>query len=250
MLVMNLVFDQDGWWDSESFLRGLHSLMGPVRDSYLIGALDTAGCVTGSSVLDVGSGGGFIADTLSEAGFSVIGVDPSQRATQEAAKHVEANFAVALGESLPLPDACIGAVVCSEVLEHVENAEDVIAEISRVLQPGGVLIFSMPNRTFLSRLVLIDLAQRFSLTKVLPNDLHEWDRFITPSEFHELATRNGLVVTDLQGVSLALQHIPSAIAALVALKLGRISYTTAGKRVQLGLSPFRSVAYIGTATKT
>jgi 2-polyprenyl-6-hydroxyphenyl methylase/3-demethylubiquinone-9 3-methyltransferase len=250
MPVANLVFDHGAWWDSESFLHGLHTLLGPVRDPYLIDALEYAGFGPRSSVLDVGSGGGFIAASLAEAGYDVIGVDPSQSATMEARKHVEANFAVAVGRSLPLPDASMDAVVCSEVLEHVESAEDVIAEISRVLQADGVLVFSMPNRTFLSRLVLIDLAQKFSPTKVLPDDLHEWDRFITPTEFHELATRNGLVVTDLQGVSLPLRHIPSAIAALIALKRGRISYATAGARVHLGLSRSRSVAYIGTATKT
>lgn len=249
MPVANLVFDQGAWWDSESFLHGLHTLLGPVRDPYLIDALEYAGFGPKSSVLDVGSGGGFIADTLTEAGYDVIGVDRSHRAMCEAKKHVTANFVTALGESLPLPDGCIDAVVCSEVLEHVESAEDVIAEISRVLQPDGVLVFSMPNRTFLSRLVLIDLAQRFSPTKVLPDDLHEWDRFITPTEFCELATRNGLVVTDLAGVSLPLRHIPSAIAVLIALKRRRISYATAGARVHLGLSPSNSVAYVGTATK-
>lgn len=250
MPVANLVFDQDEWWDSESFLHGLRTLLGPVRDPYAINAIEKAGCTKDSSVLDVGSGGGFIAASLTDAGFNVIGVDPSHRAMHEAKRHVLANFATAVGESLPFPDASMDAVVCSEVLEHVENAEDVIAEISRVLQPDGVLVFSMPNRTFLSRLVLIDLAQRFSPTKVLPDDLHDWNRFITPGEFDELATRNSLVVTDLAGVSLSLRHIPSAIAALIALKRRRISYAAAGARVQLGLSRSTSVAYIGTATKT
>ena len=244
------VFDQAEWWNSESFLHGLHTLMGPVRDPYLMDILKNAGCVKGSSILDVGSGGGFIAASLADAGFNVFGVDPSQSATIEASNHVEASFAAAVGESLPFSDASMDAAVCSEVLEHVESAGDVIEEISRVLRPGGVLVFSMPNRTLLSRWLLIYLAQRFSFTKVLPDDLHEWDRFITPGEFDELAAGVGLVVTDLQGVSLPLRNIPLAIAGLVALKRGRISYATAGARVHLGLSSFRSVAYIGAATKT
>ncbi|MEE8407804.1 MAG: methyltransferase domain-containing protein, partial [Acidimicrobiia bacterium] len=144
----------------------------------------------------------------------------------------------------------VDAVTCSEVLEHVEDPDAVVAEISRVLRPGGLLVFSMPNRTVLSRLVLIDLAQRFWPTRVLPADLHDWTRFIRPTEFRRLAQRHHLVVGDIQGVGIRPHHLPAAVTALVALRIGRISYADAGSSVQLGLSQATSIAYIGWATRT
>lgn len=243
------VFDQNQWWDQDGFLLGLHTLLGPLRVPYAIEAFDKAGLSRGSSVLDVGSGGGFMTVALSETGHRVIGVDPSLQASQEASTRVTAQLVVGDGETLPFPSETIDAAVCSEVLEHVDDAGAVIADISRVLRPGGVLVFSTPNRTWLSRLVLIDLAQRFRFTRLLPADLHEWDRFIRPEEFRELAHAHELDVTDLQGISLRARHVPSSAAALLGLKTGRITYAEAGERIQLGPSRSKAVAYIGTARK-
>ncbi|MEE8375473.1 MAG: bifunctional 2-polyprenyl-6-hydroxyphenol methylase/3-demethylubiquinol 3-O-methyltransferase UbiG [Acidimicrobiia bacterium] len=244
------VFDQEGWWDPESFLHGLHALLDPVRGPYVTTALEKAGLGSESRVLDVGSGGGFLTATLSDAGYEVIGIDPSTTSIREARDNVQAHFAVAVGENLPFRDDSVDAVTCSEVLEHVEDVAAVVAEISRVLRPGGLLVFSMPNRTALSRLVLIDLAQRFWPTRILPSDLHDWTRFIRPTEFRELAQRHKLVVGDVHGVAIRLRHLPTAVAALVALRAGRITYAEAGSRVHLRLSRATSIAYIGVATRT
>ena len=244
------VFDQEGWWDPENFLHGLHTMLDPVRGPYVTTTLENAGLDSGWRVLDVGCGGGFLTATLSDAGYDVIGIDPSMASLREASDHVQAKFAAGAGECLPFPDNSIDAVTCSEVLEHVDDAEAVVGEISRVLRRGGLLVFSLPNRTLLSRLVLIELAQRFWPTRVLPEDLHDWSRFISPVEFHRLATRQGLVIDELHGVGIRPRHLPAAVAALIALRTGRISYATAGSRVQLRLSPVKTIAFIGTARKT
>jgi len=243
------VFDQEGWWEPESFLYGLRTLLDPVRGPYVRAALEKGGVDSRSRVLDVGSGGGFLTANLSDAGYDVIGIDPLMTPIREARDHVQSTFVAAAGESLPFQDDSVDAVTCSEVLEHVEEPEAVVAEISRVLRPGGLLVFSMPNRTLLSRLVLIDLAQRFWPTRVLPSDLHVWTRFIRPTEFRELAQRHRLVVGDIQGVGIRICHLPAAVAALIALRTGQITYATAGSRVQLGLSRATAIAYIGTAEK-
>ncbi len=243
------VFDQEGWWDPESLLYGLHTLLDPVRGPYVTAALEKAGVDSRSRVLDVGSGGGFLTASLSDAGYKVIGIDLSTASIREAKAHVQANFAVAAGESLPFRDDTVDAVTCSEVLEHVEDADAVVSEISRVLRPGGLLVFSMPNRTFLSRLVLIDLAQRFWPTRVLPSDLHDWARFIRPTEFRRVAQRHHLVIGDIQGMAIRRRHLPAAVAALAALRAGRISYAKAGSRIHLRLSRATSIAYIGLATR-
>jgi 2-polyprenyl-6-hydroxyphenyl methylase/3-demethylubiquinone-9 3-methyltransferase len=244
------LFDQEGWWDPESFLHGLHTLLDPVRGPYVTSALEKAGVDSRSRVLDVGSGGGFLAATLSDAGYDVIGIDPSMASIREAKDHVQSTFVAAAGESLPFSDSSVDAVTCSEVLEHVEDPEVVVAEISRVLRPGGLLVFSMPNRTLLSRLVLIDLAQRFWPTRILPSELHDWTRFIRPTEFRELAQRHRLVVGDVHGMAIRLRHLPAAVVALVALRTSQITYAEAGSRVHLRLSRTISIAYIGVATRT
>jgi 2-polyprenyl-6-hydroxyphenyl methylase/3-demethylubiquinone-9 3-methyltransferase len=243
-------FDDEAWWDPDGFLHGLHTLLGPVRGPYVVATLRSAGAIRGSRVLDIGSGGGFLAATLSDAGYEVIGIDPAMAAVRDATKHVAATLVLAAGEKLPFADDSFISVVCSEVLEHVEDPGAVVAEVSRVLRPDGVLVFSLPNRTLLSRLVLIGFAQRNRVTRVLPEGLHEWDRFIGPRELRGLARRHDLVVRDVQGISIRRRDVPAAVRALAALRRKRISYADAGSRVQLQLSRSQAVAYIGHAVRT
>ena len=243
------VFDNDGWWDPDGSLHGLHALLGPVRGPYILSTLRAAGIAPGSRVLDLGSGGGFISSTLSDVGYEVAGIDPAESSVREAAEHVAADFMLVYGENLPFSDGSFDAVVCSEVLEHVEDPNAVIAEAARVLRPGGTLVFSLPNPTLLSMIVLIWLAQRNVLTRVLPQDLHEWNRFIGPADLRRRLLRNDLMVTEVHGVSITPSSIPATIAAMLRLRLGRISYADAGSRVQLQLSRSRAVAYIGYAVK-
>jgi 2-polyprenyl-6-hydroxyphenyl methylase/3-demethylubiquinone-9 3-methyltransferase len=242
-------FDSDTWWDPDGFLYGLHTLLGPLRGPYVISTLRSAGVLQGSRVLDVGSGGGFLTATLSDAGYHAVGIDPSMAAMRGATSHVATPFVVAVGERLPFADDTFEAVVCSEVLEHVEDAGTVIAEVSRVLMPDGVLVFSLPNRTLLSRLLLIELAQRNRYTRVLPRDLHDWNRFIGPRELRRLARRHDLAVQEVRGVSIRVRDVPATLWALADLRRRRINYADAGSRVQLSLGRTRAVAYVGHALK-
>jgi 2-polyprenyl-6-hydroxyphenyl methylase/3-demethylubiquinone-9 3-methyltransferase len=187
---------------------------------------------------------------LSEAGYTVIGIDPAISAVRAAAEHVPASFVLGTGENLPFADSSFETVVCSEVLEHVDDIAAVIAEVSRVLRPGGVFVFSLPNRTLLSNLVLIQIAQRNWATRVLPPDLHDWYRFIGSRDLCDLARHHSLVVQEVQGVSLRSRDVPAAIRAMVELRTRRISYAEAGSRVRLCLSRSRAVAYMGYALRT
>ena len=241
------VFDDEAWWNPDGFLYGLHALIGPLRGPYILATLRSTSVAEGSSVLDIGSGGGFLAATLADAGYDVVGIDPAMSAVRSAAQHVPASFVLGAGEMLPFANDSFDSVVCSEVLEHVDDIDAVISEVGRVLRPGGVLIFSLPNRTLLSRLALIELAQRNSITRVLPPDLHEWDRFIGSRDLIELARRHNLIVHEVHGVSVRVRDLPAAVRAMVNLRRRRISYSEAGARVQLRLSRSRAVAYIGYA---
>jgi 2-polyprenyl-6-hydroxyphenyl methylase/3-demethylubiquinone-9 3-methyltransferase len=250
VLSQQSVFGDETWWDPDGFLYGLHTLVGPLRGHYVVEVLRRADINERPRVLDVGSGGGFLAETLTDAGYTVIGIDPQMAAVRTASEHVNASFARAMGESLPFADGSFDSVVCSEVLEHVEDVGAVIAEISRVIRPGGVFVFSLPNRTVLSRLVLIDVAQRNKVTRVLPQDLHDWSRFIGSRNLGDLIQRHGLVLQNTQGVSIRIRDLPAAVRAMVGLRRKRISYAEAGSRVRLSLSRSRAVAYMGYAFKT
>lgn len=233
-----------GWWDDDGFAAALPALLDPVRVPYFLSVLRHRPGVT--HVLDVGCGGGVTAQGLALEGFTVVGVDPSLGAIAEATRHADGvSFAVSTGEVLPFPDDGFDAVLCTEVLEHVSNPAAVVAEIGRVLRPGGVFLFSTPNRTLLSRLVLIDLAQRWRLTAVLPNDLHEWHRFLTPRELGRITDAAGIETESISGVGVRASSIPAAIAALAGVRLGRLSHRKAAERIELHLSPWRAIAYIG-----
>jgi len=241
------VFDDEAWWNPNEFLYGLHTLIGPLREPYILATLRDTGAAGGSAVLDIGSGGGFLAATLADAGYDVVGIDPAMSAVRSAAQHVPASFVLGAGETLLFTNDSFEAVVCSEVLEHVDDVDAVLAEVARVLRPGGVLIFSLPNRTLLSRLALIELAQRNSITRVLPRGLHDWDRFICSRDLTKLARHHNLIVHEVHGVSVRVRDLPAAVGAMVNLRRRRINYSEAGARVRLRLSRSRAVAYIGYA---
>ena len=240
-------FDSASWWDSEGFLIGLHSLIDPVRLPYSASILNDR-VAAGSRVLDIGCGGGFLTHGLSAAGYEVTGVDPSAAALRSAKGTGIACLAAGYGEHLPFASSTFDTVVCSEVLEHVRSPDTVLGEAARVLRPGGVLLFSMPNRTRVSRLVLINVAQRWRLSRVLPPSLHNWNRFIRPDELNEMADLNGMFIDEIVGLTISPTAIPSAALAYLRLKTGRNTYSEAGERIRLRTGNSKAFAYLGHAT--
>jgi len=234
-------FDRSDWWDRDGMLLGLHTLLDPVRVPRFRARLES-----GSRVLDVGSGGGFVTRALIEAGHDAVALDLSLRAIGAAHGVGIPQAVVARGEQLPFAEDRFDAIVCSEVLEHVNDPAAVVAEAARVLRPGGRFLFSGPNRTLRSRLLLIDVAQRW--TRVLPHDLHSWDRFIRPHELAVMLRNHGLRIDDLTGVSIPPRSWPRAARALLALARGRIGFAEAGERIDLRLGGTRAIAFIGSAT--
>lgn len=240
-------FDRQDWWDPDGFLFGLHTLLDPVRIPYFIGALSQR-VGPGTRVLDVGCGGGFVAQALTSAGYEVVGVDPSVRAVRAADSAKAGRFAVGYGERLPFAPAAFDAAVCSEVLEHVDSPGNVLSEIARTMKPGATLLFSTPNRTWLSRLVLIDVAQRWRLTRVVPPSLHEWNHLIRPVELEVMMSSRQLHIDEVKGLAISPADVPRAIRALVKLKRQRIGYALAGEQIRLRFSDNTALAYLGAAT--
>jgi SAM-dependent methyltransferase len=132
-----------------------------------------------------------------------------------------------------------------ELLEHVADPAAVVAEAGRVLRPGGLFFFAGPNRTRLSRLVLIDLAQRWRWSAVLPESVHEWDRFVTPDELAVLAGAVGITIDEVAGVGPGLWALPTSAVALWRLRRGRIGHAEAGRRIRLKYGGSRAAAFMG-----
>jgi len=137
----------------------------------------------GKAVLDLGCAGGFMAEAMDARGARVTGIDPAAEAVAAARAHAEAQgraiaYDVGVGEDLPYADAAFDAVVCVDVLEHVRDLGQVLAEVSRVLRPGGLFLFDTINRNPLARLATITIAE--DVLRLLPKGTHDPALFITP----------------------------------------------------------------------
>src|SRR5262249_27946146 len=154
------------------------------------------------------------------------GVDislPTLAAAREHAKSAGLAIRYQAGDAAALPfgAAAFDVVCCCDVLEHVDDLDRVIAEIARVMARGGVFFFDTINRTWRSKLLAIKVAQDW--TRIVPRNLHVWERFIRPHELSASLERHGLSVQELAGLSPMLNPL-KALASLVLLRLGRISF--------------------------
>ena len=165
----NDVYERLGgsWWDETSPLNLLHGSFTPGRLAYFRDVLARqAGAgqagLAGLRVLDIGCGGGFLAEEFAALGCQVTGIDPSAVSIAAARAHAAGrgltiDYRVGPGENLPVPDAEFDVAYCSDVLEHVSDLDRVIEETARVLKPGGLYLFDTINRTLPSKLVMISV---------------------------------------------------------------------------------------------
>jgi 2-polyprenyl-6-hydroxyphenyl methylase / 3-demethylubiquinone-9 3-methyltransferase len=199
----------DEWWKPRGRMA-LLSQMNPTRAAYFIGHCAERLCgdpttrLDGVRVLDVGCGGGYLAESVARVGAQVSAVDLSVPTIEAARRHSQAaglaiDYRAADAAALPFSDASFDAVVSSDFLEHVMDRLDaVLAEQVRVLRPGGLLGFETVNRTWQSRVVLIWLGQR--VLRVAPPRLHDGRWFIRPPELVERLAAQGVQVQELRGL--------------------------------------------------
>ena len=176
------IYEAEDWWGGS--VRGLRQLrkLVPTRLAYLD---EVVPAWRGLDVLDLGCGGGFMAEPLARRGATVVGVDPCPQAVVAAARHAHAtslaiDYRVGRGEALPLAAHAADVVVCVDVLEHVDNLGRVLAEIRRVLRPGGLLMFDTINSTRLATFVIVTMAER--VLRLLPAGTHNPARFIAAAD--------------------------------------------------------------------
>lgn len=200
----NLAFyDQQApqWWHESATVFPL-SRLNPLRFEYFDRFIPNW---RGLQVLDVGCGGGYTCEFLAQRGADVSGVDPSVPCITAARQHAHAaglaiRYQAAPGEHLPFEDCSFDAVICVDVLEHVENPSSAIAEISRVLKPRGWFCFDTINRTWQSKLVMIWLLEDW--LRKIPRGIHDWQKFPTPQELTHDIHHNGLKSLEIKGFDL------------------------------------------------
>lgn len=243
------------WWDENEPLNLLRTSINPGRFGYFRDVLVTQLQIDprGRKVLDVGCGGGLLAEEFARLGCQVIGIDPSASSLATARAHaqqagLDIDYRVGAGEDLPFADASFEIVYCSDVLEHVNDLEKVIAEIARVLKPGGVFLYDTINRTFPSKLVMIKLLQEWEATSFMPANLHDWRAFIKPRELLALLKVNGLESREFTGLNPGAN--PLAMTILMRKrKRGKISLHEMGSRMSFRQSRSTSILYMGYAIK-
>jgi 2-polyprenyl-6-hydroxyphenyl methylase/3-demethylubiquinone-9 3-methyltransferase len=256
MPVDNTLYDRmaDTWWDEGGLLNALTAL-NPARFGYMRRVLTENLHLVPATlcVLDLGCGGGLLAEEFARLGCTVTGVDPSEESVAAARTHAAGQglpitYRAASGEALPFAGASFDVVYCCDVLEHVSDLGGVIAETARVLKPGGIYLYDTINRTARSRLIVITLLQGCKWTAVMPPGLHDWNMFIKPDELRRLLEGQGLVPAGLTGLK-PRANLLQVVRVLRQCRRGLISHTEAARQVRPGESRDTSVAYMGYARK-
>jgi len=189
------------WWDLEGDFRPLHQI-NPLRLDWI----DQRAQLAGKRVLDVGCGGGILAESMALRGADVLGIDLSTKPLRVAQLHaLEADAASlryrevsaeALADELP---ASFDVVTCMEMLEHVPEPASVVQACARLVRPGGWVFFSTIHRNAKAWVQAIVGAEH--VLKLLPKGTHEYQRFIRPSELTRFARDAGLAATDFKGLA-------------------------------------------------
>lgn len=244
----------DTWWDEDQTLNILLTWFGPARFKYFqqMLAQEQKESPKQLQLLDVGCGGGLLSEDFARLGYQVTGIDPSEPSVATARKHAQQeglsiDYRVGVGEYIPFPDNSFDIITCCDVIEHVDSVSQTLQEIARVLRPGGIMLYDTLNRTWLSWLVYIKIAQDWKMTRLATADFHEWKRFVKPSELLAFMQSVHLQNRGLTGLKPRIS--PAIIGPFLRYKRGALSLKDLGKRVDFHESPDLSVSYMGYAVK-
>ncbi|MCL6555561.1 MAG: bifunctional 2-polyprenyl-6-hydroxyphenol methylase/3-demethylubiquinol 3-O-methyltransferase UbiG [Burkholderiales bacterium] len=188
------------WWDPNSEFRPLHEI-NPLRLDWIAGRVDLAG----KKVLDVGCGGGILAEAMAARGAQVTGIDLGEKALKVAKLHLlesgrQVDYrhisAEALAEEMP---GSFDVVTCMEMLEHVPDPASTVQACAKLVKPGGEVFFSTINRNPKSYLFAIIGAEY--ILRLLPRGTHDYAKFIKPSELARMCRQAGLDVVEVIGMT-------------------------------------------------
>jgi 2-polyprenyl-6-hydroxyphenyl methylase / 3-demethylubiquinone-9 3-methyltransferase len=255
--INNHIYDDlaETWWDEKEFLHLLKVMVNPWRVPYFRKVLEKqyGQDLNNVRLLDIGTGGGVLAEEFAALGCQVTGIDISPRSIEIASVHAAStglsiDYQVGSATQLSFAQENFEAVGCCDVLEHIHEWRQVIAEAGRVLKPGGLFFFDTINRTLQSKAQFIFGLQEFPLTRLMPADTHVWEMFITPEELTSALRENGFVLEDMKGGKITKSPL-ATLWDVQQQKRGRITFAELGRRLKLKLDPDLSLNYLGYARK-
>ena len=201
----------EAWWDPHGKFRPLHRL-NPVRIGYIRDCAAThfgrdplqTRLFAGLRLLDIGCGGGLLAEPMARLGAEVVGADAAERNIAVAKVHagqsgLDVDYRHTTAEALLAAGESFDVILCMEVLEHVADLESFLNSCAMLLRPGGLLVAATLNRTVKAFALAVVGAEY--LLRWLPRGTHDWRRFLRPHELARLLRAAGLTVEHVAGVS-------------------------------------------------
>lgn len=188
------------WWELEGDFKPLHQI-NPIRRQFIV---QHAQNIYDKKIIDVGCGGGILAESLAKLGADVVGIDMGEEPLNVAKLHaLEANVKVdyqkiTAEEKAQQHPEYYDVVTCMEMLEHVPDPASIIQACSKMVKPGGYVFFSTLNKTIKSYLLAIVAAEK--LLKLVPDGTHDHAHFIRPSQLIGWAEANNLKCVDAAGI--------------------------------------------------
>jgi 2-polyprenyl-6-hydroxyphenyl methylase/3-demethylubiquinone-9 3-methyltransferase len=188
------------WWDPSSEFRPLHEI-NPLRLEWI----NARAPLAGKTVVDIGCGGGILAESMARKGAEVTGIDLSEKALKVADLHslesgVRVRYELIAAEELAAREpGRYDVVTCMEMLEHVPDPAAVVRACATLVKPGGKVFFSTINRNPKAYLFAVIGAEY--LLRLLPKGTHDYAKFITPAELAQYARSAGLDVDSLKGMT-------------------------------------------------
>jgi 2-polyprenyl-6-hydroxyphenyl methylase/3-demethylubiquinone-9 3-methyltransferase len=189
------------WWDPASDFKPLHDI-NPLRLGHIA---QRSGGLAGKRVVDVGCGGGILAEAMAREGAKVTGIDLSEKALAVARLHqlesgVDVDYRLVSAETLAGEEpGSFDVVTCMELLEHVPDPASTVAACGRLAKIGGLIVCSTINRN--AKAYLFAVIGGEYLLRLLPRGTHDYARFIKPSELSAFARRAGLEPDAIIGMS-------------------------------------------------
>lgn len=224
------------WWEPQGPLKPLH-VLNPTRLDYVRTEAGRHGInISGCQWLDVGCGGGILAEAAARAGAEVIGIDANRPLIDTAKLHAATNGVRVRYETTQVADYAAGhpaefdVVSCMELLEHVPDPGALLADCLRTLKPGGILVVSTINRTLPAYAGAVIAAEY--VLRLLPRGTHDYARFIRPSELARMARAASAKMTAASG----LRYLPVLDSAelCASLKVNYIATLTHAIGEKLG----------------
>jgi 2-polyprenyl-6-hydroxyphenyl methylase/3-demethylubiquinone-9 3-methyltransferase len=188
------------WWDPNSEFRPLHDI-NPLRLEWI----NARAPLAGKTVVDIGCGGGILAESMAKKGADVTGIDLSDKALKVADLHsletgVRVRYEKIAAEELAAREpGRYDVVTCMEMLEHVPDPASIVRACATLVKPGGQVFFSTINRNPKAYLLAVIGAEY--LLRMLPRGTHDYAKFLTPAELSQFVRAAGMTVESLKGMT-------------------------------------------------